>query len=429
MNRFQSGYQSDPLTVWRAISQSAGESRHRRYGLHDLVDSLRYHAQVWWGGAAATLAAAAAAWLLQGPVVLASTRLALAPPTETHLDHNDVAVQRLLATSMGALDSPAVRLEVLHMAGWKLVFPDLSPDRPIDAPEALRRLARQQSLQVAPDGLGIVVATWHRNAAAAQALNEALVSAVLAHQTDAADDARAALSTTRARLAAELDAGDKRAAALSQSLTDLARDMVAALKSTDNRTASTEVSDQGAALLAELQLKRVQLASKYQDGYPALTAMDNEIAKLRAVVAGEQRRSSVLRAAATPVFTALGEERKRVSTELEALNARRDTRRGQIATIDRQLAGSVPVATPRLRAGGVLLTAGPDPRLVSLPLILLVGVSGTLLLQWLLMRQRSAVVTPMEAELVLGMPVLRCLDADGVSTRAVDPPAWTLPSP
>jgi hypothetical protein len=59
----------------------------------------------------------------------------------------------------------------------------------------------------------------------------------------------------------------------------------------------------------------------------------------------------------------------------------------------------------------------------------LVGVSGTLLLQWLLMRQRSAVVTPMEAELVLGMPVLRCLDADGVSTRAVDPPAWTLPSP
>jgi hypothetical protein len=435
-------FESTPLTVWRAITQIEHEGRrhNRRYRLPDMLESLRYHARVWWGGVGVTLAALLAAWLLQGPVVLASTRLEMQAPPEgstTRFDHNDVAVQRLVATAIGALDSPTARLMALHAAGWKLVFPDLSPDRPIDTPEALRRLAQQQSLQVAPDGLGIVVAAWHRNPAAARALDDALVAAVLAHQTeeptDLPADFRPGLRANRARLTAELEAADRRAASLSQSLTDLARDMVSALKSTDNRSVSTEVSDQGAALLAELQLKRVQLGSKYQDGYPALSALDDEIAKLRSVVAGEQRRSSVVRSSANPVFLALGEERKRVGAELDALNARRDGLRGQIAGIDRQFSGQVSSAAPeiserpRLSAGDMLLTSGADPRFMSLPMILLVGALGTFLLQWLLMRQRSALVTPVEAELILGVPVLRCLDGDGISTRAVEPPAWTLP--
>jgi hypothetical protein len=435
-------FESAPLTVWRAITQieHEGRRRNRRYRLPDMWESLRYHAQVWWGGVAVTLAALLAAWLLQGPVVLASTRLEMQPPPEgstTRLDHNDVLVQRLVATAIGALDSPTARLMALHAAGWKLVFPDLSPDRPIDTPEALRRLTQQQSLQVAPDGLGIIVAAWHRNPAAAKALDDALVAAVLAHQTDDPTDLpadfRPGLRANRARLTAELQAADHRAASLSQSLTDLARDMVSALKSTDNRSVSTEVSDQGAALLAELQLKRVQLGSKYQDGYPALSALDDEITKLRSVVAGEQRRSSVVRSAANPVFLALGEERKRVGAELDTLNARRDGLRGQIAAIDRQFSGQISPGAPemserpKLSAGVMLLTSGADPRFISLPMIITVGTLGTFLLQWLLMRQRSALVTPVEAELILGVPVLRCLDGDGVSTRAVEPPAWTLP--
>jgi hypothetical protein len=285
---------------------------------------------------------------------------------------------------------------------------------------------------VTPNGLGIVVSAWHRNQAAARALDEALVTAVLAHQTDEAaafpPDYRPGLRANQVRLAKQLAEADQRANVLSQSLTDLARDMVSALKSTDNRTESSEVSDQGAALLAELQLKRVQLASKYQDGYPPLTALDEEIAKLHSLVAGEQRRSSAVRSVANPVFTALSEERRRVAAELAALNTRRDMLRSQIDSIDRKFSfGPETEDKPRLMAGGMLLSSGRDPRMLSVPLIIIVGATGTLLLQWLLLRQRSALVTPVEAEITLGVPVLRCLDEDGISMRSVEPPAWTLP--
>jgi uncharacterized protein involved in exopolysaccharide biosynthesis len=299
-------------------------------------------------------------------------------------------------------------------------------------PEALRRLDQRQSVQVAPDGLGVIVAVWHRNPKAARALAEALAAFMLSHQnddvTEVTPDPSTSLRDKRVQLATELEAADQRAGMLSQSLTELARDMVAAFRATDNHSVSTEVADQGAALLAELQLKRVQLASKYQDDFPALVALDGEIAKLRSVIAGEQRRSSMARSAANPVFTALAEERRRVSAELETLNRRREALRRQIASLDRPVPAQAVVSDqPRLVASGLFLTSGPDPRLLSLPLIALVGASGTLVLQWLLMRQRNTLVTPVEAELVLGVPVLRCLDPEGASTRLVEPPAWQLP--
>jgi hypothetical protein len=412
-------------TVWRAIALSDRQGLLRSFRRRDWLDSLRYHAQVWWGGAAATVAALVAAWLLQGPVSVATTRLAVSAPAE----REDVAVQRLLVTAAAALDSPTARLAVLQAAGWKLVFPDLSPGRSLDVPEALRRLERQQSLQLGPDGVSVLVSAWHTTPVVARVVDDAMVDAVMTHVAASTAQPLAEARAARAKFSATLAAMDQRAATLSQSLTDLARDMVGALKATDIRSPSTEVADQGAALLAELQLKRVQVASKYQDSYPAVVALDEEIAKLRAVVGKEQRRSSVVRNAANPVFSALGEERKRIGAELETLNAHRVAMREQIAAIDRQIAATSAMTRAQLRPGGLRLSIGPDPRLLSLPLITVVGVSGTWLLQWLLMRQRHTLVTPLEAELVLGVPVLRCLDTEGVSTRLVEPPPWTLPSP
>jgi hypothetical protein len=238
------------------------------------------------------------------------------------------------------------------------------------------------------------------------------------------------LEAARARAVRELEAADRRAAVLSQSLTDLARDMVAALRATDNRSVSTEVSDQGAALLAELQMKRVQLASKYQDSYAPLVALDTEISKLRNVVASEQRRSSVVRSAADPVFTALAGERRRVNAELDTLNSKRDLLRRQVETIDHTLSAQVPAPwVPRLVAGTPVLTAGADPRFVSVPLMVLVGLAGTLTLQWLMLRARQQLVTPAEVELALGLPVLRCLDTKGRSVRTLDQPALRLRGP
>ncbi len=427
-------------SVWRAIARADPDARRQRYDLWDLRDSLFYHARVWWGGIAITAAACVAACCLQGPETIVTSRLGFEVAGEGARPGADApALARQVSSALAALRPAPARLMALREAGWGLVDPDLRADRPAEVAIALSRLDQQYLVAVDDDGRGIVISVRHRDATAALHLDRALVNAVLASQPpptapSVADlpglETRPALQASRARLASELDATDLRAAALSQSLTNLARDMVAALKATDNRSVSAEVSDKGAALLAELQLKRVQLASKYQDSYAPLVALDAEIAKLRNVVTGEQRRSSAVRGAANPVFSALASERQRVSAELDSLNTRRAGIRSQVATLDQQLAAQLSLMqVPHLVAGPPLIAAGTDPRLLSLPLMAVIGLTATLFLQWLRLRDRRQLVTPAEVELALGLPVLRCLDAKGVSLRLLERPALRLRGP
>jgi hypothetical protein len=436
--------QARAQTVWAAVWAAEPSDRRRHYTVADRIDSLRHHARVWWGGIAFTAAAALAAWFLQAPEAIATIRLELEAPAEGARPVVETGVKlRVVAAAAGVIDDAAVQLSALRMAGWSLVFPGLSPDRAGDATEALQRLRMQESVRLADGGLAVTVSVWHRDAAAARAMDNALARAILARQPHEqvdvpppAPDPRPALRMERTRLAGELDAADRRGAVLSQSLIDMARDMVEALRSTDNRSSGTEVADQGAALLADLQLKRLQMASKYQDGYPALAALDAEIAKLRGMMAGEQKRSTSVRSAANPVFEALAAERRRAGAELEALNTHRADLRAQIDLLDHRLAAPPPVAAPpienelpRLVSDRPVLSWGPDPRQLSLPLIALVGLVGTMLLQWLMMRERRCLVTPAEVELVLGLPVLRCLDPDGASLRALEAPKLSLAEP
>ena len=146
-------------------------------------------------------------------------------------------------------------------------------------------------------------------------------------------------------------------------------------------------------------------------------------AALRGFLAGEQRHSVTPRSPANPVLDTLTSERRRLAAELDEQNGLRTSLHAQLATLDQRIVAAghaaaavktqAVVVVPVLVADRARLIILPDPRLVSVPSILLVGLVGALLLQWAMLRGREVIATAAEAEVVLGLPVLRCLDVDG----------------
>ena len=378
----------------------------------DLWESLRVHRRAGW-------------LVMLGAGLLAALFWVAEPPDEFATARLDAPV----AEAAALLGRPDTRLDALSAVGLTRVFPGLLPGDPADRRIALARL--DQAIAIRREGEHALTIDVHlADPRLAGALLRELLAPVVAPAAESApvparparlDDLRA----ERARIDATLDAADNRAAAVSASMTDLARDMVGALRVADAKPPTADVVDEARKLLAELQLKRVELSSKYQDDFPAIGAVDGEIAKLRGFIDAEEHRATARRPAANPVFETLTAERRRLATELDGLDAQRAALRARqqslqaaIDTAERQPAPPPPVAAPRAVAGPVQLVAEPDLRLVVVPAILALGVILALLTQFLLLRQRRVFATVAEVEAVLELPVLRCLDASG---QAVEP--------
>ena len=419
-------------TVWQAVraASARGGPGRRRFRGADLWRSFACHQLIFWGALGLTLAAAAASWYIQQPPGEAETRIAVELPAGAP----ESVAANAIAAARGALRGAALRETALDAIGSRIVFPDLRGGRE----EALQRLDGFISAVPVEGGNALLVRIRHPDAAVAVDLDRALVAALLSRQAPVPQPKppvitpltgpKEVLQGMRARVAADLASADRRAAVLSDGLTDTAHDMVSALRATatqnDTRPLAADVLDQGRVLMAELQLKRLQLASKYQDDFPAVTALDAEIDKLKSFLASEQKLGAPAPHGppVNPVLDTLGAERRRLTSELDEENQRRLALRAQLATLDGQIAASVPppaVAVapapppPILIAGNTTLLPVPDPRFLSVPLIVLVGMAGALVLQWAALRSRTVIRTVAEAEAVLGLPVLRCLDSDG----------------
>ena len=219
----------------------------------------------------------------------------------------------------------------------------------------LRLAATQAPAQLQDGGDALEVAVQDHDPAAAERRSRSLVDVVL--NAPMAGFATVAVSrpatpesglrAERMRLAAAADALDARAATISATLAGIARDMAAAGRSAAERKPGRETLEKGEAALADLQLQRLQLASKYQDTYPAVVGLDGQIRNLRVFLMDEAHRTETHPATMMPSDALLAGERDRLRIELAQLDDRRGGLASQLSRIDKRLA-AMPPAMPAL---------------------------------------------------------------------------------
>ena len=170
---------------------------------------------------------------------------------------------------------------------------------------------------------------------------------------------RAGLQAERVRLVAAADAVDARAIAVSTSLASLARDIAAAGRIAADRKPGRDTLDKGQAALADLQLKRLQLVTKYQDTYPAVLVMDVQIHDLQKFLMDEAHRVDAHPAAPDPSDALLAGERDRLRSELSQLDEQRRELAATIHSLDLKMA-ALPTGPIAARRAGCSTRAGAD---------------------------------------------------------------------
>ncbi len=253
------------------------------------------------------------------------------------------------------------------------------------------RVAFAQGHEVAlqQDAGALIITAQAHDAADARQRSTLLVDAILnasgagsvaavAGEPPAADP-HAALRAERDRLATAAEAADARATAISTSLASLARDIASAGRMAADRRPGRDTLDKGQAALADLQLKRLQLVTKYQDTYPAVLVMDVQIHDLQKFLGDEARRVDAHPAAPDPSDALLAGERDRLRSELSQIDDRRRDLAATLRSLDLKLA-ALPVVTaiapapvappaPVLIATATTIFPAPDGRLTTVPAV------------------------------------------------------------
>ncbi len=303
-------------------------------------------------------------------------------------------------------------------------------------------------------GEALVVTARDRDPAAARERSGSLVDAILnaspawvptpAGQAPAPPADRPGAG--RARLAAAIDAIDARSAAVSAALTALVHDAASASRSTAERKPGRETLDKGNAALADLELQRLQLVTKYQDTYPAVVALDGQIRSLRVFLMDEAHRIEPRATAADPAEALLSNERERLLAEASQLSERRRVAVADLATADRRLAVLPPVVAAAAASATVVppvlvaaattsFTRTDDARLTIVPAIAAAGLVLSAALALCVRRRPKA---PPHAVVLEPLPVgmlaaagLRTLGAavhlpldDGGMRQGLEQPAW-----
>ena len=270
-----------------------------------------------------------------------------------------------------------------------------APDRPV-------------TLQDGGDTL-VVTSQDHDPAVAlqrARTLVDAILNApaVAVPGSAVAEPARPAgrLHAERSRLVALADAMDARAVAVSTSLAGLTRDVASASRSNADHAPGRDTLEKGNAALADLQLRRLQLVTKYQDTYPAVLVMDVQIHDMQKFLSDESHRIETHTAIPDPADALLNGERDRLRTELAQLEDRRKAVAAQLSALDRKLA-LIPAAAPVIAVSAappVLVEASTtgfadnDTRLTTLPWIAACGLVLSALGAMLPRRRRPSPMLP-----------------------------------
>lgn len=229
------------------------------------------------------------------------------------------------------------------------------------------------------------------------------------------------LVAQRTSLQGARDEADRSAASLSTALSGVVRDSAAmqaleALPSEQSANAPTR------KMLADLQMRRIDLAARYTADYPGIAIADSEIVGLKALLAQAALKRPPHPAAAS--LATLAAERLRLQTALQSEIALRDELSTRIGALDRMIAQQLtrpadprpPAAAPAFRAAIIPLptTTLPDQRPRACGAI----AAGAILAAWWVSRRRRVAVSGLAArvqaiEQMIQLPVLRCLDVDG----------------
>jgi len=297
------------------------------------------------------------------------------------------------------------------------------PVDPVARPDGVQIDRRLPADGVEPDPPGAVLA-----ARAVAAATAALRPAAAAAPALAPDRITPELVAQRASLQAARDEADRSATSQSTALTDVVRD-TATMQALD--ALAPEQSGSGPQpeavmrkMLADLELRRIDLAARYTADYPGIAIADSEIDGLKALLAKAARTRPVHPDAAA--LATLGAEQLRLQTALQDETALRDDVTQRITALDRMIAEHLapPQATPppapaaAFRATIIPLpqTRLPDQRPVADGAI----AACTLLAAWWLGRRRhtphAGLAGRIQAiEHMVQLPVLRCLDTEGQS--------------
>jgi hypothetical protein len=224
-------------------------------------------------------------------------------------------------------------------------------------------------------------------------------------------DPRALLQAERARLQAEADAIESRLATASASMSAVVRDIAAASRDAADHKTGHEILDHAQAALADLQLQRIKLQSRYQDDFPAIGVVDAQIKAMRGFIQDETHRlDSSAAAGAGSADAALAAERDRLRGEMAQLEQRRVAVMAEMAALGHGggvAAAPLPPAlvpaaalppVPVLIEGATTLSWGADLRWLALPAASLTGLLLSLL-AWFMPRRRASVAV--EADLLL----------------------------
>ena len=303
-------------------------------------------------GVLLTAGAALAAWFVLPPATIVQTRIVAdgsGPDSRAALAEAELRLQAMPAGSA-----------TLDGHGDTLVITAADEDPAV---------ARQRARSIANALLNLPLATAAR-------LVSGSVQPGLVPDRQASN--RAGLMADRNRLQATLDAMDGQIATISASLTGIARDIAAGARSVADHKPGHETLDKATAALTDLQLQRIQLQSRYQDDYPAITALDGQIRSMRSFLQDEQHRVDA--GDRTTVDPGLATERDRLHVEMAQLIDRRSATAGELASATRALANApvdraAPVVTPTVASpappapmlieASTTISSGPDFRAIA----------------------------------------------------------------
>jgi hypothetical protein len=345
------------LMVWNAALAGAAPPRPR-IGAAMIVFGL---------GLAVTTAGAMAVWQRTGPDAVVSTRI-LADSSSS------VGARNTLAETALRFVSVPGHPVTLEDGGTALVVTAQDPDPAV---------AQSRAGSLVDTILGVPVAS--PPSAAVLPVTSPLGT----------------LAANRNRLLAAIDAVDAQSVSLSGRLTDLVRDMAAGARTSADRRPGREALDKGNATLADLQLQRIQLLTRYQADFPAVVALDGQIQSLRAFLTDQAKRSlapsPIITDPAAPMLT---DEMNRVKASLAGLDDRRRNLMAELVSANaaiaalppEQAAVLAPVAppAPMLVQAATTMGFGPDPRLVIIPAIAAAGLVLSALIGLIFLRRRAA---------------------------------------
>ena len=343
----------------------------RRYALRDLLTTVFYHRRAMAVAFVVPVGLGVAAAMLSRPVYLGQARLLVLYGSEyiyqpsagqqgfsVALDRNEIILGELQV-----LKSTGLAMETLESVGVDKVYPGTNADDPKAVEKAAVRMASDLSLssiaqsnilelsfrshdpEVASDVLRVLIADYLKRRAAIflrspnvasqadeatlvgrlRAAETALSSFAAQHNISNLDEQLSLLLGQQSRNSQVRDetaqAGretEAKLAVIDDELPRLPATVQAYVES--DRSQQTQLLTEN---LLRLQIKRSDLASRYNDGFPEIQSLDRQIRAIQAQIAGAPTRdSAVTREGANPVYQDLQSKQVALRADLKGLQAK-----------------------------------------------------------------------------------------------------------